>query len=568
MATLIVPAMDEEPWPTLGPQVCQFVEERGVYGPGSLQGQSYEIDPEFRAVLYRLYEVFPRTVRRPLAGGRDVSVEKHPQAGRRRFKRGGLSVRKGLAKTEKGALVVLAELHPEGPVRADGFDAQGDPVGRPVVAPYIPMLAVTVDQVEELGYGALKYIIEEGPDADLFDVSLERIIRLGPRGQDDGKAVPLANSPGARDGARTTLNFFDEPHRLYLPRQRDAHSTMDANLPKRPLEDPWSLYVGTAGEPGQDSVAEDLHKDALNIHEGRNKDPRLFYLCRWAGTQNPATGKKYDLKVKEDRLAAISEATGPAGEFGPGQFEDIAEKWEREGADHGFLERVWLNRWTRSNAQAFDPQRWQQLRSAVPIPDGAFVAGGFDGARFRDATGIVLTDIATGRQQLFAGWERPLDVEQWEVPEAEVTAAWEEITRRFKLWRCYGDPPHWTETYGAWAARWPDQFEEWWTARPAHMSRAVREYREAQATGAVTHYYSPDDGRSSDFERHIAAAGRKDLNFVDDDGAALFILQKLHPDRKFDYAMAGCLSWKAYLDAVKSGAKPPPPISSAIRRVR
>jgi hypothetical protein len=89
------------------------------------------------------------------------------------------------------------------------------------------------------------------------------------------------------------------------------------------------------------------------------------------------------------------------------------------------------------------------------------------------------------------------------------------------------------------------------------MARAIREYREGQASGAVTHYYSDADQRSVDFERHIAAAGRNDLKFLDDDGTPLFLLAKIHPDRKFDYAMAGCLSWKAYLDAVKSGAQPP-----------
>ena len=73
---------------------------------------------------------------------------------------------------------------------------------------------------------------------------------------------------------------------------------MDANLPKRPVEDPWSLYVGTTGQPGQNSIAEDLHTDALNIRDGKNKDPRLFYVYRWADG-------KYDLDVKEQRLAAI-----------------------------------------------------------------------------------------------------------------------------------------------------------------------------------------------------------------------------------------------------------------------
>ncbi len=195
------------------------------------RGEPYEIDPEFRAFIHRAFEVFPKG---------------HPWEGRRRFKRVGLSVRKGLAKTEKQALLAFCELHPEGgPTRFDGWDASGgNPVGRPVNSPYIPMLAVSVEQVEELAYGALKYIVEEGPDADLFDSTLDRIVRLNDHGRADGKAVALSNNPGSRDGARTTMNCFDEPHRLYLPRQLKAHQTMDANLPKRPLDDPWSLYVG------------------------------------------------------------------------------------------------------------------------------------------------------------------------------------------------------------------------------------------------------------------------------------------------------------------------------------
>ena len=32
---LVTPGPDAEPWPTLGPQVCDFVEDRGIYGPGS-----------------------------------------------------------------------------------------------------------------------------------------------------------------------------------------------------------------------------------------------------------------------------------------------------------------------------------------------------------------------------------------------------------------------------------------------------------------------------------------------------------------------------------------------------
>jgi hypothetical protein len=535
VALLVVPSLDEAPWPTLGGQVCDFLEERSIFGPGSLKGEPYRIDDEFRAQVYRAYEVYPKG---------------HPWAGRRRFKRVGISVRKGLAKTEKLAQLTLVELHAEGPVRCDGFDAYGEPVGRPVRDPYIPLLAVTVEQVEELAYGALYVIVTEGPDADLFDSSLERIVRLDEHGRADGKAVPLSNSPGARDGARTTFQGFDEPHRLFLPRAVAAHETMVANLEKRVLEDPWGLYVGTAGEPGQGSIAEGIHAEAELIDRGEIDDPQLFYFYRWAK-------RNYDMTDLDERIEAVTEATGPIGEYGPGQFHSIAKQWDRPKADKNYLERVWLNRWTRSEAQAFDAIRWaEELARPEEIPAGAFVAAGFDGARFRDSTGIVLTDIATGKQQLWATWERPVDVEDWEVPEHEVTAAWEQIVTRFELWRCYGDPPHWTETYGSWAARWPDQFEEWWTNRTSHMAKAVRAYREGQATAAVTHVSRPGNPTDEAFDRHVAAAGRKDVNLWDDDGTRLYVLSKIHEDRKFDNAMAGCLSWTAYLDAVKTGAKP------------
>lgn len=538
MSVLIVPPLDDEPWPSLGPSICDLIEERFVFGPGSLKGQPAVLDAEKRAAIYRMYEVYPQD---------------HPFAGRRRFKRGAVSWRKGLAKTEFLAWIAEVELHPEGPVRCDGFDASGQPVGVPVRDPYIPLLAFTQEQVEELAYGALYMMVTEGPDADLFDATLDRIIRLDPRGRADGKAVPLAGSPNARDGARTTFQGLDEPHRMFLPRLIQAHETMSANLSKRALEDPWTLYVGTAGEPGQGSVQEMVHQEAEAIARGEIEDPQLFYFHREAGPD-------HDLTTLEGRIAAVVDATGPAGEYGPGQFHDIARQWDRPKADKKYLERVWLNRWTKSGSQAFDTVRWEKdLGTTEEIPAGSFVVGGFDGARFRDATGIVITDILTGRQQLWGLWERPLDApDDWEVPEDEVTASWEQLIAHHDLWKVYGDPPHWTETFGSWSARWPDVFEEWWTNRKKPMAYAVREYGEGMASGAVTHVNRPSDERDEAFNRHIAAAGRRDTNLWDDDGQRLFILGKIHEDRKFDGAMAGCLSWKCRLDAVKAGAKPRP----------
>lgn len=541
MAVLTVPPLDLS-FPTLGPQVCAFIEERMVFGPGSLAGQPARLDDEKRGLVYRLYEVYPQG---------------HRLAGRRRFQRAGIELRKGVAKTEMASWVAGCELHPEAPVRCDGFDAYGQPVGRPVRSPYIPMMAVTEEQVEELAYGVLKYILENCPDSDLFDISKERIVRLGPTGSNDGELVAVSNAPGSRDGARTTFQHFDEPHRLFMPRMRDAHETMLQNMPKRPLEDPWTLYTSTAGQPGQGSIEEDVRAEAESIAKGEIDDPSLFFFARWAGEEHD------DLSTVELRVAAVADATGPIGEWGVGQFERIAKDYDRKGVDKAYWERVWLNRWRKSGSQAFNMLKVQELCADDDdvdypvIPDGAFVAAGFDGARFRDATALVITDIESGRQQLLGCWERPENVEEWEVPEDEVTAQVEDMMSRFEVWRMYCDPPHWTETVASWAARYPDRVLEWFTVRKRAMADAARIYSEAIDSELVT--YAANEKRAKLLE-HMGHAGRRELTLTDDQGNPLWTLQKQdgRRDDKFDAAMAAVLSWQACIDARREGAKPKP----------
>ena len=112
MTVLCVPSLEEEPWPTLGPQVCEFIERYLIHGPGDIRGEPARLDDETRALIYRMYEVHPRD---------------DPNAGRRRFKRVALSLRKGTAKTEKAAWLAACELHPDAPVRCVGWGVHGDP---------------------------------------------------------------------------------------------------------------------------------------------------------------------------------------------------------------------------------------------------------------------------------------------------------------------------------------------------------------------------------------------------------------------------------------------------------
>jgi phage terminase large subunit-like protein len=523
VSVLIVPALEGEPWPSLGRQVCAFIESFLVFGPGDLRGEPARIDDEKRGLIYRMYEVFPPG---------------HRQAGRRRFKRVAISVRKGSAKTELLAWIAACELHPDGPVRCDGFDADGEPVGVGVTDPYIPMVAYTEEQSDELAYGALRVILEYSSVADDFDIGLMRIMRK----DGDGKAVSLATAPDARDGARTTLNCFDETHRFTLPRLKEAHRTMLANIPKRYLADAWSLETTTAPAPGEGSVAEDTMDYARQVAGGKITDSRLFFFHRQASLE-------HDLTTPEGVRAAVIEASGPIAAWS--DIDGIVEQWQDPTADRSYLARVWLNQLVRSTERAFDAERWRDLaKPELVVPNGDMITLGFDGAKYHDSTALVGTHILTGHQFLLGLWEHPEGIADWEVPDHEVDEAVAVAFKRWDVWRMYCDPPYWETRVAKWAGEYGDKrVIEWWTNRYKPMAFAIRSYSNAMAAGELSHDGNPG------LARHIGNAVRRLLNMRDDAEQQMWVMMKERPDspHKIDAAMAACLAWEARCDALAAG---------------
>ena len=522
MSELEVPSFDE--WPTLGDQVCDWIEDNLVFGPGDLRGEAAVLDDEKSYYIYRAYEIYP---------------EDHPNAGRRRFKRVGLSLAKGLAKTELGAWIAAAELHPEAPVRCVGFRG-GKPVGGPVRDPYIPLVAYTAEQSDELAYGALKVVLEESRVRDDFDIGLERIIRRG----GDGKAVSLSTSPNARDGARTTFQLMDETHRFTLEKLKSAHQTMLANIPKRRLADAWSLEVTTAFEPGAGSVAESTMEYARAVADGRATDSKLFFYHRQASDE-------HDLETEEGARAAVIEASGEASTWR--DIDAIVELWRDPTTDRQYWERVWANRPVQSSRKAFDLPLYKSLEQELAVPERSLITLGFDGAQFRDATALVATHIETGHQWTLGSWERPYTQDKrktWQVPVREVDAAVEDAFDRYKVWRMYCDPPYWQSWVSIWQGRYGDEkVIEWWTNRRRQMAHALESFETAMSESTMSH--AGDDV----LIRHVGNAYRQDLPMRDDDGQPLWLIRKERADSplKIDAAMAAVLSWEARQDAIASG---------------
>jgi len=529
MAVLSVPKLGKGKtrFPSLGGQVCDFIEAYLCFGPGDLRGQPAILDDEKRGLIWRMYEVYPKG---------------HQWEGRRRFKRCAVSLRKGSAKTELAAWIAAVELHPLGPVRCNGFDAKSKPVGVGVSDPYIPLVAYTEEQSDELAYGALRVILENSDLADDFDIGLTRIVRIA----GDGKAVSLATAPDSRDGARTTFQLFDETHRLNTRRLKMAHRTMLANIPKRYLADAWSLEITTAPTPGEGSIAEATMDYARQVESGAISDSRLFFFHRQAS-------EKHDLETAKGLRDAVIEASGPIAEWS--DIDGICLQWEDPTSDKTYLERVWLNRLVRASERAFDLDQWDILADEdYAIPDGVPVSMGFDGARWHDSTALVVTELLTGFQMMIGLWEKPenIKLENWEVPVSDVRAVVDEAFERWDVARFYCDPPYWESVVAEWAGKFGEKkVLEWWTNRQKAMSYAIKSFNHGVMSGELLH-----DGNVH-YRRHIGNAVRKALRIRDSDGVQLWTIYKESPNspHKIDGAMAGVLSWEARADSIASGYK-------------
>lgn len=533
MTTLMWPPMDVKPWPTLGPQVVARIESTLVFGPGDLRGEPAKVDEEKRALIYRAYEVYPKD---------------HEFAGRRRFKRVVWSLRKGLAKTELAAWIAAIELDGDGPVRCDGWRRSGkvwEPVGAPVRDPYIPMLAFTEEQTEDLAYAALIVVIGEGPNADAYDVGLARIMRKG----GDGKAVALSGSPNARDGARTTFQHFDEPHRYISERLRSAHRTMEANIPKRKIADAWSLATTTSFAPGENSVAEALMDEAKAARAVKDTSSRLFFFHRQAPDDA-------DISTRQGLMAAIREASGPiAAEWS--DLEAIADQWSSAAspADRVYLGRVWLNQLLQGAAKAFDTERWKDLavKRDKDVPKGALVTLGFHGTRQNGAS-LIATEVASGYQWPLGIWTRPTSDQPWEVSAESVDSAVTSAFETWDVWRLYAHPPYWESLIAGWVGTWgKERVAEWWTNRPKALGYALRSWAEAQRTGGVSHCPVTSE-LCSPFSAQLGNAMRRETGYQDD-GGVIWVIEKERPasPNQIDADLAATLSWEARNDALAAG---------------
>jgi hypothetical protein len=396
--------------------VCDWIEEFLCHGPGDIQGEPLVLDEEFRAFIWRAYELYPKG---------------HPLEGRRVYRRAVLSRPKGRAKSElAGALAVCEAL---GPVRFDGWDADGDPVGAPVQAAVVRCFATAEDQAGNTFDNAL-YMCENGAIWDEFEIDTgEKKITIG----DWSTIVSTTSAATSKDGGKDTFDVFDETHLWTLPRLKQLHGTVTRNLLKRMKADGWCLETTTMFCPGEESVAEETF-NAIEKAGGRLSG--MLFDHRQAPD---------DLNVKDDEqlAAGLRYVYGAAASWTniQGIIDDqFRNPTKREAeARRYFLNQPW------SVAERFVlPSQWDAIcEEGVEIPDRAEVVLAFDGSFNNDCTGIVAASIEeTPILQVVELWERPPDLPlavDYVVPRLEVMAALRAACKKWRVREIAADSYNW-----------------------------------------------------------------------------------------------------------------------------
>jgi len=493
-------------FPTLGWEVLEWIEAYLCHGPGDVQGQPLELDDELARFVLHAYRLDEAT-------------------GRRVYRRAFLSRPKGRAKSELAAAIAVAEAL--GPVRFDGWNAAGDPVGRPVTAPYVRILATeegqtgnTYDHVRVM----LAHGIEHHPDTFAgVDPGLTRAL------VPDGIIIPSTASSSAKDGGRESFAVADETHLYTLPELRRMHATVSRNLAKRKAAEPWLLETSTMYAIGEESIAELLHRAHLR---GGPAMAGILFDHR----QAPA---HVDLRDDEALLAALRDLYGPSAAWM--DLERILVEIRDPTTTEADARRYWLNQPVTAEEAWMPPAAWSAIaRPDVEVEPDEAIAVGFDGSQSDDATALVACRLADGFLWPLGIWEPgPGD----DVPRVEVDQAVEAAFERYNVVRLYADPPYWQDNVDRWRAAYGEKVVlEWWTNRERAMVAAVERLHTAAVTGVASH------NGDALLAAHVTNARRRATR----SGTTI---RKDRPGspRKIDAAIAAILAYEARSDALAAG---------------
>lgn len=533
---MTLPAVD---FPTLGFQVIDWIEAYLCHGPGDVQGDPIEIDDEIALHICWAYRVWPRD---------------HERAGQRMVDHAVLSRPKGRAKSEIAGAIVCAEAL--GPVRFDGWDADGEPVGVPVIYPFIRCLATEEEQSGNT-YDNVEYMLENGAAADEYalDVGQTRTFIKEPEG---GEIRPSTSGDASKDGGKETFFVADETHLYVLPSTRGMYATVKRNTGKRKIAEPWWLDTTTAWKPGERSVAEHNADQFAELDfETAVKTRRVLYDHRQGDEPK---------RFKDDRslIKALKTGYGPAAAWM--DFPRIVGLIRSAEDPEAEAYQFWLNRPRPRASQYLVPTEVKAVIDTGLMPKtGSMIGVGFDGSENDDHT-VLSGCTEAGDIFTIGAWTPDGEDLDWRL---EVDAAVDWTFENFQVIRFYGDPPYWIGEMADWAAKHSDPARaqtlpvvEFWTnvdSKMAIASGALRSQirQKACRINPIPLRTEPQTMRGVPLVQwHFENARTRKVRLkLEDKAEEAYIVCKDRPGspRKIDGVPSSILARKARDDGIKHG---------------
>lgn len=499
-----------------------------------------------------------------------------PETGRFKHHRGLLGRPRGWGKSP--LLAALALVEGLGDVVPDGWDADGQPVGKPwstIRTPLVHIAAVSEEQTRNTWQPLLE-MVRNGPVVDEYPGldPLDTVVFL-PRGE----IKQITTSARTTKGAPIVFATLDQTEEWVPsnngPALAQAIRTNAAKNGGRTLESPNAFI------PGQFSVAEASAAFAADIREGRARNPGLLYDHREAPADTDMSDE--DSLTLGLRVAYGDSSAHPDGcvihdpPCAPGhsELQPLIDQIYDPASDVQQLRADLLNQITHASDSWVTAPEWGACIGVEKVvADKDVIVLGFDGSRGRvkgkaDATALIGCRVSDGH--LFeigdrSVWEPPrremslrdkkktgID-SSWMPPVVEVEAAIRMAFKRYTVVGFYADPSGWTEQIAKWEAAFGAQLHPkvrasghskiaaWPRGKDTSAVEAVKALHAAIEHSECTHDGSPS------LTRHVLNARRRQTRTG-------YLLYKSYPDSpdKIDAAYAAVMAWKARLDAVAAG---------------
>jgi hypothetical protein len=315
-------------FPTLGYEVADWIEARCAIPDREFVGNPFLLTDEQLRFLLNFYRLTPEG---------EFYYHRGAQLTRRRSGARDRSPRRSSAP------------RPQGPVQFDGWDADGEPVGKPWATPLIQVTAVSEDQTDNV-YSALLPMIELGAlHGEVEDTGLGRINLPG-----GGKIKPVTASAVSRLGQRITFSCQDQTESWL---QSNGGRKLADNQ-RRGLAGMGGRWLSTpnAWDPTEESVAQYTAEHEIDgVLPRRRRAARNPFgpqqsrvptspanRLRGCGYRETLDPGKIEPWINLDRIEAEIKALLPRD---PAQ----AERW-------------FLNRKEAAEAKAFSGEKWDELK--------------------------------------------------------------------------------------------------------------------------------------------------------------------------------------------------------------